>query len=174
MGHRTRPRRHLVLLALSSLLFGGLVGCGSGDEGEAGEADPGGGSPSYETVVLQDACDLLGDDEVTATIGPHGPGEQDYLYGGCWWPSTESPPDAVAWGLRVAFGIDEATFEDLADDPGEPVDDIANATYHELDSALWFTCVGAHCVVSAVIDPPEESRAAAESLAGLILERVGK
>lgn len=162
--------------ALVAALAVVVAGCGSSDDsagddgGTKGDVAAAAGLDDSGTAI-NDSCGVLSDDQVTAAIGAHKKPEQDYVFGGCYWQSTEGPSDvATAWGLRVAVNLTDDMVAALDPELGQPVDGLGpDATYDDTSHELWFDCADQRrCVVDAVLESSSQSRDTAVEVAKLV------
>ncbi|CAN5624155.1 hypothetical protein BH20ACT2_BH20ACT2_15140 [soil metagenome] len=156
------PRRAAIVLAALISFAAFAAGCGD-DDGADDPGDASSGGPAE--------CELLTDDEVDEAIGPHDPGAQDFVFGGCVWVSTAGP-DANGFVETVSVAVLSADEKDSITEPGEPVSGPADgATYSDLHGELVFPCGDGFCVVKAGTADGEGREDIALGLAELVLDR---
>jgi hypothetical protein len=125
-----------------------------------------------ELPTQSEECELFTDDEIAEHIGAHDGGQQDYLFGGCVWSSTEFTTEGFIPAIHVAVLTEE--MYDLVAEIGDPVDELgAGATYAPLYGELWFPCGdGRFCGVKAAIATSDEREVIAMEVGRAMQQRV--
>ncbi len=65
-------------------------------------------------------CDLFTGDEITAVIGPHDGGQQDFQLGGCVWTATTADADGFTPAIQAT--VTEPDLYEMVAESGEPVE----------------------------------------------------